>query len=59
MEAELNKVFELVSQPDNQTIKQGEQLLEQLKKNSQYPLALLAYIHNPNIHDVGKLRATI
>jgi len=46
MDQELNSAFQLVSQPNNQSIKQGEALLSQLKKNNFYPLGLLAYMEN-------------
>lgn len=59
MEGELSRAFQMVSQPDNLVIKQGEHLLASLKKEGAYPLALLHYINNPAISDEGKLRAAI
>ena len=59
MEGELNRAFELVSQPNTAAIKQGEGLLQHLKKNSQYPLGLLHYIGTAQTKDDGKLRAAV
>ena len=59
MEAELNRAFDLVSQPNSNTIKEGEQLLSYLKKNPQYPLALLQHINQAQTNEVAKLRAAI
>lgn len=46
-----------MAQHDTQAIKQGENMLQHLKKNNQYPLGLLHYIDNPNTPDDSKLRA--
>lgn len=48
----------MVSQPNTQSIKQGESLLSQLKKNSFYPLGLLAYMENNQAFE-AQMRAAI
>jgi hypothetical protein len=59
MEAELNQAFQLVSQANNHSIKQGEQILALLKKDKSYPLALLHYMNSSNVSIDGKKRASI
>lgn len=59
MEVELNKAFHLVSQPNNQAIKEGENMLNFLKKDQGYPIALLQYMNAPAVPPEGKLRAAI
>ena len=59
MEVQLNTAFKLVSQPNNQSIKEGEHLLNLLKKDKTYPIALLHYMNSSNIGPDGKLRAAI
>lgn len=55
----MSRAFQLVEQPNNEVIKEGESLLGRLKKDSQYPLGLILYIHNSNTHQTAKLRAAI
>ena len=46
MDNDLNQAFQLVSQSNNNTIKQGEAKLDQLRKNNYYPMGLLIYMNN-------------
>lgn len=46
MDNELNQAFNLVSQHNNMQIKEGEAKLAHLKKDSNYPMALLFYMNN-------------
>jgi hypothetical protein len=46
MEEQLNKAFQLVGQSNNAAIKQGEHLLGLLKKDTNYPIALLCCMSN-------------
>lgn len=48
-----------MAQPNNQAIKQGENLLGLLKKNQAYPIALLHYMNSQSVTNEGKLRAAI
>jgi hypothetical protein len=58
MDNDLNQAFQLVSQPINAVIKQGEAKLNQLRKNSHYPMGLLVYMNNHQ-NTEGQLRAAI
>lgn len=58
MDNDLNQVFQLVSQSNTNTIKQGEARLDQLKKNNYYPMGLLVYMNNYQ-NTTGQLRAAI
>ncbi len=58
MDNELNAAFQLVSQHDNQKIKEGEAKLAHLRKNSHYPMGLLVYMNN-NQNLEPQLRAAI
>ena len=55
----MTKAFNLVSLPDNRAIKEGEGILQSLKTNLEYPLALFDYINNSQTPDTGKLNAAI
>lgn len=55
---ELQQAFNLVSNPNNQLIQNGEAMLKKLKMNADYPLHLLKYMKE-NHNNVGQLRAAI
>jgi hypothetical protein len=58
MEVELNKAFSLVSQSNNNSIRQGEQVLAVLKKDQSYPISLLQFMNSsPSLE--YQLRAAI
>lgn len=48
MNQSLNQAFALVSQSNNHQIKQGEAQLTQLRRQTSYPLELLAYMDSSN-----------
>lgn len=56
---ELQEAFNLVSNPNTQSIRNGEALLKKLKTNNiNYPMFLLNYMKENNNFE-GKLRAAI
>lgn len=56
---ELQEAFNLVSNPNTQSIRNGEALLKKLKtNNTNYPIFLLNYMKDSNNFE-GKLRAAI
>lgn len=59
MDNELNRAFQLVSQPDNSRIKEGEIILGSIKKQIMYPLSLLQFMNNASAGAEGHLRAAI
>ncbi len=58
MQKELEHAFSLVSRQNNQSIKEGEALLNKLKSNIDYPILLLSYLKDSITYE-GKLRAAI
>lgn len=44
LQKQLDYAFDLVSKPDNFSIKQGETHLNRLKANIEYPILLLQYM---------------
>ena len=59
MDINLPNAFSLVSQPNSNLIKQGEQMLAILKKSEEYPLSLINFMNNPAVSPEGKLRSAI